>query len=186
MARDYQHRANPKKKRRIQRANLWKWTIFLLLTGLFIAFLIHLSGEDADVNNSMSSSPTEQEQKKAKTEQPKETSKPHYEFYSILPEMEIIIPESEIKTKKFKESIGKAETGRYVLQIGSFREPRKAEKLKAQLALLGVEAKIEKSYVGNTTWNRVNVGPFSKMEKVDRTRKRLRENRIDAVVVRTR
>jgi len=182
MARDYQHRANPKKKLRQPRASRWKWFLFLLLTGLFVAFLIHLSSKNTAANI-RPSTPPKQEQKKPTTEQPKETSKPHYEFYSILPEMEVVIPESEIKTKKFRESIGKAEKGRYALQIGSFREPQKAEKLKAQLALLGVEAKIEKSFVGNTTWNRVKVGPFSKMQQVDRTRKQLLENRIDSVVV---
>ena len=183
MARDYQYRANPKKKRRSPKANFWKWTIFLLLTGLFAAFLIHLSSKNTTANIRSSNPP---KQKKPATEQPKESSERHYEFYSILPEMEVIIPESEIKTKKFKESLGKAETGRYVLQIGSFREAKKAEELKAQLALLGVEAKIERSFVGNSTWNRVKVGPFSKMQQVDRTRKRLRENRIDSVVVETK
>lgn len=110
--------------------------------------------------------------------------KPRFQFYTVLPEKEVIIPESEVKARKQEEKQGKAPTvGEvYMLQIGSFKTMAEADRLKAQLAMLGVEAKIETAQIGTATWNRVKVGPFASMASADKTRGVLRQNNVDSVV----
>ncbi|WP_054775013.1 SPOR domain-containing protein, partial [Methylogaea oryzae] len=123
------------------------------------------------------------ESKVGAAEKPK-PPKPRFQFYTVLPEKEVIIPEAEVKARKQEEKQGKAPVlgEAYMLQIGSFKTMAEADRLKAQLAMLGVEAKIEIAQIGAATWNRVKVGPFASMASADKTRDLLRQNNVDSVV----
>ncbi len=68
------------------------------------------------------------------------------------------------------------------MQAGSFRDFSEADKLRARLALMGIESKIEKAKIGNTIWNRVKMGPYHQSSSVSVIRKRLRQNNIDVIV----
>ena len=73
----------------------------------------------------------------------------------------------------------------YVLQVGAFRTEPEADKLRAQLALLGVEAKIQKNVVDDKdTWFRVRVGPIKDEAELARLRARLDENKIKFMTLR--
>ena len=69
-----------------------------------------------------------------------------------------------------------------MMQAGSFRNNKDADRLKAKLALMGVESKIELAKIGDVNWYRVKIGPFLSMSAVETVRQRLRKNFIDAVV----
>jgi cell division protein FtsN len=70
------------------------------------------------------------------------------------------------------------------LQAGAFQNPNDADNLKAQLALLGVEAAIQTSDQGEKgVFHRVRVGPFQAMDEVERTRELLTQNNIPATLV---
>jgi len=73
-----------------------------------------------------------------------------------------------------------------VLQVGSFRKLNEADSLKANLALLGVEANIETVKVNKDTWHRVRVGPYTNLAELNRTRRQLRQNDIDSLLMRVR
>jgi cell division protein FtsN len=108
---------------------------------------------------------------------------PRFTFYKILAEKEVIIPESEIKSIKREESLGKPpETGVYMLQAGSFTKPQDAERLKAQLAQIRINAKLEMIKLDNATWYRVKVGPYATLADADKVRQYLRGNKIDSIV----
>jgi cell division protein FtsN len=108
---------------------------------------------------------------------------PRFTFYKILPEKEIILPEKEIRTIKREERRGKVPAGGgYMLQAGAYRKAQDAEKLRAQLASLGIDAKIEKVRVENLDWLRIKIGPFATVASADKIRARLRRNHIDSVV----
>ncbi len=117
-----------------------------------------------------------------------EPEKLKFEFYTMLPEMEVAVPDKELEPAPPKQ--GKAPQplkGTYVLQVGSFRKPEDAEKLKANLALLGLEAHVQTvSINGEQTWHRVRLGPFSAKNGLDETRSRLYQNQIDAIVLKLR
>ena len=72
----------------------------------------------------------------------------------------------------------------YLLQVGSFRKRSEADRLRARLALLGVEARIQRvSIDGRDAWHRVRVGPFSDLSKANEVRARLKANQITAMVM---
>jgi cell division protein FtsN len=119
-------------------------------------------------------------EQKTETIKPRE---PRFTFYKILPEKEVIIPESEIKIIKREESRGSRPiAGLYLVQAGSFDNLRNAEQLKADLAKIKIKAKIEKIEIENSTWYRVKLGPYATLADADKIRAYLRAKGIDSVV----
>ena len=76
-----------------------------------------------------------------------------------------------------------APTGFY-LMAGSFQKQSDAEAQKANLALQGFDASIQKGVVGEKVWFRVKVGPFKRQDDANRARNELKEAGIDAVPAR--
>ena len=110
---------------------------------------------------------------------------PQFDFYTILPEKEVVVPDYEINTRTREERVGQAKKAKYIMQAGSFREFKDADGLRAKLALMGIESRVEKAKVGNVIWNRVKMGPYDRMASVSSIRARLRQNGIDAIVTET-
>ena len=101
---------------------------------------------------------------------------PSFDFYKVLPgDASGELPPAAAPT---------AATPQYYLQAGAFQNPADADNLKAQLALLGVEAVIQTSDLGGKgVFHRVRVGPFQAMDEVNRTRGLLAQNNIPATLV---
>lgn len=74
----------------------------------------------------------------------------------------------------------------YLLQAGSFRRRNDAEGLKGDLALRGLEARVESGSVNGQTVYRVRIGPYHSLDQVNRVRRGLADNGIEAAVVRAR
>ena len=190
MARDYKHRAQTRQKTKNQTTTVawWKWLLVFLIVGLFVWFLLFLrTSTPTNSKQQIRQALTKPAPNKPKIKQSRKktvpSAKPRFEFYTILPETEVVVPEYEIKTRKREERVGKATSAQYVLQAGSFRDFKQADKLKARLALMGIESRIEKAQVGNITWNRIKMGPFSNLSNVDNLRNKLKQNKIDVVVM---
>lgn len=78
-------------------------------------------------------------------------------------------------------------TGReqYYLQVGAFSSAGDADNQKAKLALMGFEAKVEDLEVdGKGTMHRVRIGPYGRLEDINRVRATLAQNGVDASLVR--
>lgn len=76
-----------------------------------------------------------------------------------------------------------APTGFY-LMAGSFQKPSDAEAQKANLALIGFDASVQKAVIGEKVWYRVKIGPFKRQDDANRARNELKENGVDAVPAR--
>lgn len=74
--------------------------------------------------------------------------------------------------------------GSYYLQAGAFRGQDDAESLKARIILLGLPVAVQKAEVNGKSINRVRVGPFARLDDMNRARGRLGENKIETAVVR--
>src|SRR2546430_5327446 len=73
----------------------------------------------------------------------------------------------------------------YFLQAGSFQNPDDAEKLKARLALMGMEATVEPANLAEKgVWYRVRLGPYTRVDEINRVRQQLTQNGVDASLVR--
>ena len=46
-----------------------------------------------------------------------------------------------------------------MLQAGSYKNFADADRVRAQLALQGIESKVQKVTVDNDTWHRIRIGP---------------------------
>jgi len=108
----------------------------------------------------------------------------------VLPEKEIAVPDTVLSEASGQPQVAKksvAPGGRYLLQVGSFRKLTDADRLKAQLAFLGLEATIQTvSIDGAETWHRVRVGPYGKLEQLKAARSQLTKNRLDSIVLKLR
>ena len=114
---------------------------------------------------------------------PADTETPRkYDFYTVLPEMEVVVPEQEISQNQTPPT--QRNRGPYFLQVGSFRKPTDADSQKAKLALLGVVAQIQAVTVDGNTWHRVRVGPIESARETDSMRRRLEDNAMEAMVLR--
>ncbi len=117
---------------------------------------------------------------------PKAPEKPRFDFYKILPGQEEPVSERELKAAA--KDAGKAGTlpkDTYFIQAGSFPNPADADNLKAKLALIGLQASVEPANLPDRgTWYRVRLGPYSRLDEIDRVRQTLAQNGVDATMVR--
>lgn len=74
--------------------------------------------------------------------------------------------------------------GKYFLQAGAYRSVEDADALKARILLLGLPAAIQRAQVNGMQINRVRVGPFARLDDMNRARAQLGENKIESAVIR--
>ncbi len=126
-----------------------------------------------------------------KTAPDKAGDKPRFDFYKILPGQEEPMSEQQIrqaaKDAAKAPADGKASKDIFLLQAGAFQNPADADNLKAKLALLGVEASVEPTNLAEKgTWYRVRIGPYTKIDDLNRTRSTLAQNGIEATLVKVK
>lgn len=119
--------------------------------------------------------------------------KPKFDFYKILPGSEEPVSEKDLreatKAEAAKSGKDKAEAakGLYFIQAGSFQNPPDADNQKAKIAILGFESSVEPTPLPDKgTWYRVRLGPYTSLEDVNRVRRVLSQNGIDASLVKVR
>lgn len=112
-------------------------------------------------------------------------SQEKYDFYQMLPNFEVVVPEKDKEVKRNLPGTAKIERpGVYVLQAGSYRNQSDAERVRAQLALQGIDAKVQRVAVDADVWHRVRVGPITQLDELNKLRKQLQAADIDALVIR--
>lgn len=192
MPADYKSRVTRKQKKSLPG---YMWLLSGLAIGLFVAFIVYLDKQpesDKDFGSAVQQE-LEKLKQQAKKKKP-ESSKPSgeastsekkeqkFNFYTILPELEVLIPESETRPPEVKNKISTSKTDKqYVLQVGSFQNLNDAEKLKANLAFLGLEANIQHVTVNGQAWHRVRTGPYRDKQDLYRNQKLLKRNDINAI-----
>lgn len=153
-----------------QTTSPWVWAFLLLLLASFVALILFLDQKivSGGGDNRSQVRETGQEQK------------PTIDFYSVLPGRDFEIPISEEDREGIENpSINKQVVSRAILQVGSFQSAADADGLKARLAFLGLEARIQPAEVGDETWHRVQLGPFASDSKLSRAKNLLLENDIE-------
>jgi cell division protein FtsN len=113
-----------------------------------------------------------------------EDSAKAYAFYDMLPKFEVVVPEKDKDVRPDVKSIPETRRGTYVLQAGSYKNFADADRVRAQLALQGIESKVQKVSVDNDTWHRIRIGPISKLDELNRLRQILRKADVDVLVIR--
>jgi len=112
--------------------------------------------------------------------------KPKFDFYKILPGTEEPVTERELRERLRASRGGQQEVSKdvYFIQAGSFQSPADADNQKARLAILGFESSVEPANLPDKgTWYRVRMGPYSKLDEINRIRQSLAQNGIEANLV---
>ena len=190
MAKDYKNTPRPSDRPERRKnpakggAPGWLWMVAGLSIGLFVALLVYLKDyapKPAAQAPVAEKPPATSKKPKPETEQ---AQKPRFDFYNLLPEMEVLIPEQEIAAERDKQP---SEHITYYLQAASFRKFEDADRMRAQLALANIESQIQRVTVNDTqTWHRVRVGPFHSAREMDKMRNRLRAENIDPIVLKVK
>lgn len=189
MPRDYKNRINSNNTRKKKRPipGYW-WLITGLLIGGFAMFLSDLEKAPnkpvTDVKRPVNQQDVRDVKKPiATTAKPIDSTKPRFDFYQILPDMEIVIPEHEIEERRRLEGTGKSKPGTFIIQIGSFKKAQQADTLRARLALLGIESTVQTVNQSGSIWHRVKSGPYTSFRMVDKIQNRLHRNNIDSIAI---
>jgi cell division protein FtsN len=183
MPRDYKHTRRKSSGSGI--SGLAGFVVGLAL-GLSVALAVYLYDRRPAARMAQQAAPiaadeTAEPQKPAPASQQADTQ---YDFYEMLPKFEVVIPEQDGKRPEQAGSGPVDKPGAYILQAGSFRNHSDADRMRALIAMHGVESKIQKVTIDKDTWHRVRIGPITNLQKLDDTRSKLRQARVDALVIR--
>lgn len=187
MSRDYAKKSRPQSRRRTppkRELPAWLWLFVGSILGAFVTFLIYLWGIAPPPSSGAKTKP---EVAKTQPAEPK-TPKPRFDFYKLLQESEVIVPATEaprvIEEKPGAPADPVAETMEYILQVGSFSNRADADRLRAQLIMLNLDARIEQVSIRNgEIWHRVMVGPFTDQTRLNTARSTLVNNQYNALML---
>ncbi len=155
----------------------WVWLLLGVAMGLSLAVFLVTAGlwrpqgapEVPQPRAGLDDDPAEL----AELAAPPPARRSEYDFYTVLPEMEVVIPDTEIEQRVQRRE--EQRPGSYLLQVGSFRRPEDAEKAKVELAFLGIVAAIIPVRINGQDWHRVRVGPFEDVREMDQVKRRVQE-----------
>ena len=113
--------------------------------------------------------------------------KPKFDFYKILPGQEEPVSEKELRARAAAAAKGGQQDQSkdvYFIQAGSFQNPAEADNQKARLAILGFDSSVEPANLPDKgTWYRVRMGPYTKVDEINKVRQMLAQNGIEASLV---
>ena len=168
----------------------WLWLLTGIIIGLGLAWYLFSRGfipqPRIEDQTALESKAGESSMDTEEVAPAAEDQKSRYDFFTVLPEMEVVVPEQELSRQSRDQApqpIEQSDTGRYLLQVGSFRELPDAEQMKASLALLGILARVQTVTVNDATWHRVRVGPMNGARAAEDMRQRLSDNGIESMVL---
>ncbi|PNE03617.1 hypothetical protein A15D_00837 [Alcanivorax sp. MD8A] len=195
---------SPTRKKKTQRqVPGWVWLFTGLMVGLFGAFLFHLGKTQmaqGDDTPTIVNTDKPKDKPAAKKEEPKSDEPPQFDFYAVLPKMEVIVPQNETDTStrqsstdnkpKQNNSQPKPDAGtrnsdeKYLLQAGSFRRNEDADRRRAELILKGFEASIQSVNLDSgDSWHRVMIGPYNNLNAMHRAQDQLASNGIETLPI---
>ena len=191
MAKDYAKNKNKKKKSGASRGKKKKgasggliFTAFLLVAAL-VGFLVYLKWYRPSLINNQNISKTSEKRpqqnklpliKESQNDPKQDLEDDEVPFYQTHEEMINKTVEIPIEDLKLPDDEHKYE---YLMPCGSFRDSNRAEELKAQIAFIGFESKVNQVNVDSGLWHRVELGPFKSKRKAESIRHRLQDNGFD-------
>ena len=194
----------------------WAWLGIGVALGIAVSMLILfkdwaplLRKSNLPQPNAQAVAPKASDQAVADATKAAAPPKKSFDFYSVLPEMEVVIPDAELSAKAKAEQARQAlaasqaqaqpagapaagvapppalaESGSgYMLLAGSYADAHAADEAKAKLALLGVVARVQQVTINGKTWNRIMLGPYADASATEAAKQSLAENGIKAIPI---
>lgn len=209
----------------------WKWLVTGLVVGIISGWYLGASKEITK-NLIKEQNPIVDAFKVKLKDEKNKVVKPKFDFYTLLPDMEVEVPVEEIRKPPTKPEPEKTDTNKaqiastnqagtktgdtsatkqpaatippsalptapppketatvYLLQMGSFSTLADADRLKARLAMQGVETDIQTITISNAqgkaTMYRVRSGPYNQSQ-VQSAHKNVQEAGVNGVIIRVK
>ena len=191
MARDYKHAEvfSPGTKP----LPLWIWLFAAVAISGFAGLIYYLDQYERaktiaqHVDTSKSKATTEKEAQA----KPSDDSNSRFDFYKLLPTLSVDVPKSDTTDRQNNTANDQKSNSTpafsYILQAGSFKEFHEADRLKASLALIGIQANIEKVTLNQSeVWHRVRIGPLTSKREMNKIRNQLRTNNIEPIMLKVK
>lgn len=201
MSRDYAAR-NRRPAARAAGLPGWVWLVAGLSMGLVVAVVIYIGRP----TQPMPMAPAAGAAAHATPAKPRPKvdipprEEPRFDFYTLLEKEQVVIPPSApapaAPTRPAPPSVASVPApvaapamsgdGQYLVVAGAFREQANAEQHRANLALAGIESRIE-GITGQDgkTWHRVRIGPENSLAGAQSVLARLKAGGFDGRVVKT-
>lgn len=186
MAKDYKNSPKPKDKPKNKNSGFpsWAWFVlgiiacFAILKGGPVLWQAELrAGKQGAVKHAAPAAVS-------RTVAPAAGTAPHFDFYKMLPSFQVVIPGQDKDVKSGNPSTPVQQPGSYILQVGSFPSYADADRMKATLALQGIESSIQSVQVNNgSTWNRVRIGPIKDLKELNAIREKLATQHIEPLLI---
>ena len=180
--------------RRSHAAPGWVWMQFGLSVGLIVAIGVYLrvpTAAPTDNSTTVAVAPTVQRPaaraapRTAESQKEQPATEERFSFYEILPQLEVEVPDDPVAPTRPAARPRPADPpGSFLLQAGSFSASADADRLQANLALLGLESHVQRVTIEDDVFHRVRIGPIDDVDAAKRTQRRLRDAGIDALLMR--
>jgi len=168
----------------------WGWLTLGLVVGFMAAILSQPSGQTplqekppliaTEVENAPQSK--NEEKSRETSAKAKDQSTPRFDFYTLLPESEVVAPEVEAYKSTPREA---KDQPRFMLQVGSFRSAVDAKRQEDRLKSLGYDRiRISEVETGSgDIWHRVQVGPYQDRRLLARAQNNLAKAGFDFMLL---
>jgi len=190
MAKDYKHVPKPGPEKKGGALGGLLTFVMGLGLGLLGAFFVYLNQSNSGYipffskTDKVTQSAPAQASIPVEEDEPQQPSEPQFDFYTILPNKEINISEWVADDDTLIKTVIEDDNSVYLLQVGSFNQNEAADQVKAQLALLGIVANIQRVVInGQDTRFRVRVGPYADKKKLNEELRKLQENNLEYMLL---
>ena len=173
-------------RRHQQSASNLAWMLFGLALGLLVALGVYVQSNRGTAPASPTARSAPAPAPTPKADEPEPSRDERFDFYDVLPQYEVVIPEVDSAPRADAPVRAVEEPGRYVLQVGSFAALDDADRLKARIALLGIESRIQRVTIDDDVFHRVRIGPIADLEQLNQVRRRLHDADIDWLLMQVR
>jgi len=192
MPRDYKPAARRRRRSaRSKSSPRWSWLLGGLIAGILASYAVYLTATrnvadkaEQAAQKPAAPAPKTAPPKTAAMDDKEAREKARFDFYTLLPEMEVKIGKDTLDAARGGNSRKPESNGPFVLQVGSFRSYGEADNLKARLALIGVQASIQTVIISDdNTWYRVRVGPYKNLKDLEQARTALQRNDVEYMLL---
>ena len=184
----------------------WVWVLVGMVLGIGLMLLLLAKDWVPLLRKKNLPQPNPEATAPRESEPPVAEAKPkkNYDFYQVLPEAEVVIPDAELSAKAKAEQQARANpaatsaniaanpsttpaapaaAARYILQTGSYPDPKAADEAKAKLAMAGFVAQVQPVTINGKTWHRVRVGPYASASELEAAKRALTDSGISAIAL---
>ncbi|MDR0737297.1 MAG: SPOR domain-containing protein [Zoogloeaceae bacterium] len=112
------------------------------------------------------------------------TPENRFQFYDILPGRTDAVPQQPPSaTTPASAASATPPVKLHYLQAGAFSDPQEADNLKAALAMKGMEAHVQQVMVQGSTFFRLRLGPYKKIDEASSIRATLAQQGVETLLI---